>query len=226
MNQAFIAAAFLEPRFNCPYCGAFAGMDWQRLRSDGYSFTGITMAVCSSCNEASIWHNPGKLDQDPFNVLAGLAEANLVFPNQSNAPTAHSMMPTHIKQDYDEARSIFAASHRSAAALLRLSLQKLCEHLIGTKGNINEQIKLLVSQGLPVQVQQALDAIRVIGNNAVHPGELNVDDKPEMVWPLFGLLNMIVENCIAQPEAIKQMYAGLPPGALSAIEKRDAPAKT
>ncbi len=59
----------------------------------------------------------------------------------------------------------------------------------------------------------------VTGNNAVHPGEMLVDEKPEIVSTLFGLTNLIVDNCIAEPKRIAALYSSLPEGALSGIEK-------
>ncbi len=138
-----------------------------------------------------------------------------------NAPLPHDDMPGDVKADYIEARSISALSPRGAAALLRLAIQKLCKHLGGSGENINADIGLLVKQGLPVQIQQALDVVRVTGNNAVHPGELRLDDKPEMAKALFGLLNLIVANRIAEPKRIEALYGALPQGALDGIQKRD-----
>ncbi|MBP5958129.1 DUF4145 domain-containing protein [Pseudomonas anatoliensis] len=209
--------------FNCPHCGAFAGMEWQPLRSTNYAYTMISMAICHSCSDLSLWISPGSLEEDAFAQVFKSGKAEIVYPAQVlEAPAAHEMMPEEVKTDYEEARQVFSVSHRSAAALLRLSLQKLCEGLVGKKGNINELIGSLVSKGMPVKIQRALDAIRIIANNAVHPGELNIDDKPEMVAPLFGLINLIVENQIAQPAAIEDIYSSLPPGALAAVERRDA----
>jgi hypothetical protein len=93
---------------------------------------------------------------------------------------------------------------------------------LGESGdNINADIKDLVEKGLPVQIQQALDAVRVIGNESVHPGEMNLNDSPEVARALFGLVNLIVDNRIAQPKRIAELYGSLPADKLAAIAKRD-----
>ena len=98
----------------------------------------------------------------------------------------------------------------------------MCVHLGGTGVKLNDDIGRLVQAGLPVQIQQALDVVRVIGNNAVHPGEISIDDNPDIAQALFGLINVIVENRIAEPKRIEALYASLPHGALNAIERRDS----
>lgn len=130
-------------------------------------------------------------------------------------------MPSELRADYEEAASIVQLSPRGAAALLRLVLQKLMP-LLGEKGkNINEDIKSLVSKGLDPSIQQALDALRVVGNSAVHPGELDLQDDGQVVASLFGLINYIVEQRISHPKKLADLYEGLPQGARSAIEERD-----
>lgn len=78
-----------------------------------------------------------------------------------------------------------------------------------------------MKKGLPVGVQQALDAVRIVGNNAVHPGEISLDDSPEVANSLFELINYIVDRMISQPKKLSELYASLPAGALEAINKRD-----
>ncbi len=146
----------------------------------------------------------------------------MVVPAASTAPAPHEDFPEDPRNDYDEARAIFSQSPRAAVALLRLCLQKLLKE-VGQKGeNINADIAALVKVGLPDYVQKSLDYCRVIGNNAVHPGEINLDDTPEMGVVLFDMLNLIVEQLIAQPKRIASYYESLPEGARAAIEKRDA----
>ncbi|MBN9338561.1 MAG: DUF4145 domain-containing protein, partial [Comamonadaceae bacterium] len=98
--------------------------------------------------------------------------------------------------------------------------QKLMVHLGQPGKNINEDIASLVASGLPVQIQQALDVVRVTGNNAVHPGKLDANDS-HIAEQLFPLVNVIVEYRISLPARIQEMYDALPDGAKSAIQKRD-----
>jgi hypothetical protein len=147
----------------------------------------------------------------------------MVFPAAVIAPLPNNDIPSEIKADYEEARNISSQSPRGAAALLRLCIQKLCKHL-GEKGdNINDDIGSLVSKGLPVKVQKALDLVRVVGNNAVHPGEMNLNDTPEVANKLFGLVNIIADVMISQPKQVDELYDSvLPEASKKGIVKRDS----
>lgn len=146
----------------------------------------------------------------------------MIIPAEAPVAPPHPDMPDSIVNEYQEARSIFARSPRAAVALLRLAIQKLMP-VLGEKGdNINADIKALVAKGLPVQVQQAFDLCRVVGNNAVHPGEINLNDTPEMGQHLFNMINFIVEDRITRPKQIAALYEKLPESARMQVEKRDA----
>lgn len=106
-------------------------------------------------------------------------------------------MPSEIRAHFEEAREIFFLSPRGAAALLRLAVQKLCAVLGESGENINDDIASLVGKGLPVKVQQALDTLRVIGNDAVHPGQIDLNDNRDIAASLFELLNIIIDEMIS-----------------------------
>lgn len=145
----------------------------------------------------------------------------MVIPQVSNIPLPNQYLPESVKLIYEEARSVFPKSAKASAALLRLALQRLCKELNCKGKNINDDIKELVKGGLPPKVQKALDIIRVTGNNAVHPGEMDLDDNEQIAAKLFELLNFIVDKMIVQPMEIDSIFDGLPEVELKAIEKRD-----
>lgn len=133
----------------------------------------------------------------------------------------HPDLSEDVRADYEEARDIEARSPRGATALLRLALKKLTIAL-GQKGkDLNENIKKLVERGLPVGVQKSLDLVRVIGNNAVHPGQIDLRDDHDTATRLFGLVNFIAEKMIAEPREIEKLYGKLPETARDQIEARD-----
>ncbi|MCK5023698.1 MAG: DUF4145 domain-containing protein [Candidatus Aenigmarchaeota archaeon] len=144
-----------------------------------------------------------------------------MVPSEAPVPPAHQDMPKECIDEYNEARDIVARSPRASSALLRLAVQKLMSVLGETGENINNDIGKLVKKGLPIQVQRALDYCRVVGNNAVHPGEINLNDTPEIAHNLFNMINYIVEDQITRPKHIQDLYEELPEGAKKAVEKRD-----
>ena len=94
----------------------------------------------------------------------------------------------------------------------------------GDGKNINDDIGRLAAKGLPVQVQQALDVCRVIGNNSVHPSEIVVSEDRALVGQLFDLINFIVSQTIEREKTLAELVAKLPAGALDAIDKRNTKA--
>lgn len=55
-------------------------------------------------------------------------------------------------------------------------------------------------------MQQALDFVRVVGNNAVHSGEINLDDNKEIALSLFKIINMIADDLISKPKEMDELY--------------------
>ncbi|MFZ5678511.1 MAG: DUF4145 domain-containing protein [Pseudomonadota bacterium] len=161
---------------------------------------------CFSCKGLAIWI----YDQ-------------VIFPAASFAVDPNEDMDDEIKLDFEEAAKIITTSPRGAAALLRLCIQKLCMQLGLPGKNINDDISTLVKRGLEPQIQQALDIVRVIGNDAVHPGQIDLKDNREIAVKLFTLVNIIAEAMISRPKQIQELYGNLPPAKLEQIERRDAP---
>jgi hypothetical protein len=78
-----------------------------------------------------------------------------------------------------------------------------------------------VKKGLSIKIQQALDFVRVIGNNAVHPGKIDLNDNKEAAISLFNLINIITEVMITQPKEVDNLYSSLPQSQIDSIKERD-----
>ncbi|MCH9024837.1 MAG: DUF4145 domain-containing protein [candidate division Zixibacteria bacterium] len=210
--MTYIAPEVFERKFSCPQCGAIANQQWQQ-RTWGFSnvpkpgVCPLRVAKCDHCENHSLW-----------------VDEKMVFPDVGTAPQCNPDMPKAVTEVYSEAALISTKSPRGAAALLRLAVQVLCKELDEKGENLNEDIAELVKKGLPEKVQQALDIVRVTGNNAVHPGQIDVDDE-KVVVKLFELVNIIVEYTISMPSRIGEIYSNLPESAIVQIEKRDDTSK-
>lgn len=73
-----------------------------------------------------------------------------------------------------------------------------------------DDIASLVEKGLESSIQKALDIVRVIGRNAVHPGELNIKDDKATAIALLNFVNPIVDRRIAAKKSIDEMFKNLP----------------
>ncbi|OGS47332.1 MAG: hypothetical protein A2539_07285 [Elusimicrobia bacterium RIFOXYD2_FULL_34_15] len=209
MKIPYAAPVFGSARFNCPHCNAFSNFTWSHAcisKPPGFlDIQGFIFCFCLHCQQYSIWHNQ-----------------IIIYPDYSTATMPTDNMPEDVATDYLEARNIVDRSPRSACALLRLSLQKLMKHL-GEKGNnTNDDIASLVKKGLPEELQKALDIIRVCGNNAVHPGEIDLKDDIDTALKLFDYINHIVDLRITKPKEITELWnKKIPDTAKKAIENRD-----
>lgn len=82
-----------------------------------------------------------------------------------------------------------------------------------------------MAKGLPHEVKMALDVVRVIGNDAVHPGQMDLQDNRDVASQLFTLVNMIANRMITEPKALEKLHGMIPPDKIKQIESRDQKAK-
>ena len=215
MAKNYIAPDYMKESFTCPHCGTLSLMHYVCISYHGHEALSmaqnmrkgdnwLNIASCQNCKKKTIWIN---------NIYA--------YPDVV-AEEAHPDMPEPVKQLFNEAGLIYNKSPRAACALLRLAIDRLCNELGETDRDISKNIGALVKKGLPQSVQQALDVVRVVGNKAVHPGQISfdVDDKATAIM-LMRLLNIIVERMITEPNEIDSLYQGLPESVKKSIENRD-----
>ena len=206
--------------FTCPNCSAFSKHDWKSIyvnEREGYFANGVPiggtskygelkLCRCENCGYISFWY-----------------EKKLIWPLNTGVEAPIDDMPEDIKNLYNEASGILELSPKGACAILRLALQKLCNRLANQeeKKKIDGAIKKLVENGLPKTLQKAMDTVRIVGDEAVHPGEINIDDNKDMAIAMFRLMNIIVEKVIVEPKEIDELYQLMPDNKLKGIENRD-----
>lgn len=197
--------------FTCPHCKTVSQFDLRRCcfpedHLFGDEFKGdISVRRCLNCGKKVIW-----------------IDNKYIYPDVVPVEPVENM-PDEVKELFVEAGTIYGKSPRAACALLRLAIDRLCHVLGENDRDINKNIGALVKKGLSVQIQQALDIVRVVGNKAVHPGQIVFDvDDFSTAETLMALINMIVERMITEPQKILSLFEALPDSAKEAIKKRDA----
>lgn len=215
MGVKYIEPEIGKKAFTCPHCRAISLMHFHCIsyfdknvigfnegKQGGNSW--VQVATCENCAKHIVWVD------DMYAYPDIVAEE----PNPD--------MPEELKQLYNEAGLIYNKSPRAACALLRLAIDRLCNELGEKDRDINKNIGELVKKGLPTDVQQALDVVRVVGNKAVHPGQIAFDvDDVGTATMLMRLLNMIVSRMISEPKEIAGLYDQLSESVKQSIKKRN-----
>lgn len=203
MKSQHVPPSLSGDAFHCPHCQTYTHQRWANLYFDNY-VDGFLLSRCVKCYEIAIWHDTA-----------------MIYPINASVEPPNPDMSEDIQIDYQEAATIAKLSPRGAAALLRLALQKLCKQLGEPGDNINSDIKSLVQRGLPPKVQEALDTVRVVGNESVHPGTIDLRDDSDTVDSLFMLINFIAQKLITEQREVDEIYQKLPQSKRDSIEARD-----
>jgi hypothetical protein len=184
-------------------------------------FVSVQTALCFSCERSNVWVAEASGFRDEYDSYTPPYE--LVWPAiQLLGPAPHSELPDSLLDDFEEARRTVSVSPRGSAALSRLVLQQLLVHLGGKGKHIDTDIKKLVEKGnLRERVEQALDVVRVIGNEAVHPGEIDLKDDQQLAVRLLKVINMIVDDAIARDKEMDDLFNELPESKKKRIAERD-----
>lgn len=204
----YVKPAFGKKSFTCPHCNCFSQHEWCAIQLDRSSVENSnhwTTTWCRHCEQYCFWEDQA-----------------LVWPIKSGLLDPVDDCPANIKAVYDEARRVFPGSPRAAAAILRLAIQMICKEKGLPGKDLNSDIGKLVKDGLSSQIQQSLDLVRVVGNNAVHPGQIQIEENNDKIEKFFSLVNLIIDVLIVQPAKISTMFDALVPSAQKKqIEVRD-----
>jgi hypothetical protein len=119
-------------------------------------------------------------------------------------------MPDPVRELYVEAQGIADASPRAASVLLRVALERLLDGEGRTGKNLNDAIgKYVAEGGVPEALQQAMDTVRITGNDAAHPGDLRLDDTAGGTAALFEIVNELVDRLVGFRSRMARIYSSL-----------------
>jgi hypothetical protein len=173
----------------------------------GWRLNNIFFSVCqeTSCGKAALW-----------------VHDKLVIPASYVEEPPNEDMPEEVKAIYNEARAVHSASPRASAALLRLCCEMLCDHLQAKGKTLNDKIADLVTKGMDSRNQKTFDILRHIGNDVIHPGQIDLRDDIVTSRTLFLLVNEITQEMISKEKRILNMFnEKLPQAVRDKIAKRD-----
>lgn len=164
----------------------------------------LFLSCCYNCHKWTVWVNE-----------------DVIYPPKKFGSRPNQDLPNHILAVVEEARTILELSPKGSAALLRLAIQMLCKHLGESGDDLNADIVNLVKKGLNPMVSKSLDIVRVIGNESVHPGTIDLNDDKDVAIRLFDLVNIVAEQMITHPKHVNELYKKLPESKRTAIEQRN-----
>jgi len=198
MLVSFTTPELNATAFSCPHCGVYAKQEWGLLYRNRLDINNGRLIInehnkmsrfrgtsCENCHGCTIWHDD-----------------KIVFPFSGDSIQPNEDMPGDVKELFLEARSILFLSPRSAAAIARMALTKLCAHLGESESDLEHNIGLLVENGLPPKLVQALHSLKAYGRNAIKPGWIEETDDAAAAHRLLVFLNIICDNQISQPKMI------------------------
>ncbi|WP_185040904.1 DUF4145 domain-containing protein [Curtobacterium sp. PhB172] len=198
--------------------GVFTVVGTELMKSsDAAKHNGVLLewhlSVCAACSQGSVWRGD-----------------ELIYPSRSRTPPPHEAMPEGAKQLYVEAAAVLPHSRRAAAALARAALERLLRALpeSSPEARLDDLIAKLSSVVSPT-LWKLLTVVRYVGNDSLHGdgsselvGLYLEGDAAELVEPVFGAINSIVEEVIVQPAEAERLYSMIPEGVrLNAEKKRD-----
>lgn len=204
---------YYKDEFICPFCELYVSHKWyadilENVREKNDEI--FTISRCTKCNEMILWSEKTR---------------EIVYPNILSISKPNMDMEEEIRNLYSEASKIYKESPRGAAAILRVSLEKLLEQAKIPGNDLNNKIKNLLKEGVDENIRKACHIVRIYGNYAVHAGEIDLNDNLEITQGLFWLINKIANIKITEKKKIDSMFSSLPKSKRDQISRRDSYSK-
>jgi len=166
----------------CPHCLVefHAEVESDHLGEDGEGHWAIEKYMCPNprCKKWIFYLIVGKPvyvkyagSSPSFSHISPIERRVLVRPKGSNRPPVPPEVPPEFAEDYVEACLVLPDSPKASAALSRRCLQYVLREKAGVKpSNLADEIQEALNRNLfPTYIAEIVDAVRNVGNFAVHP---------------------------------------------------------
>ena len=131
----------------------------------------------------------------------------MIYPIDSNVSKPNGDMPDNVKSVYYEAKSVLNISPKSACALLRLALEMLLNELDIGGRTLNDKINNYCNDfDSNNRLIKAFHLLRIVGNEAVHPGVIDINDNEDIARAMFEILNEIVDETITKKDKMDAIF--------------------
>lgn len=147
----------------CPHCLDSFHEEWESTfinqnRYEGIIWT-VRSCICPECKRTII------------ELLADNAPQDYVYPKQIARLKLSETIPEEYREDYYEACNVIHQSPKSSAAMSRHCLEKLLTAQESLESpTLEEKIKIVIKDKIfPKYIADNIDAVRAVGNFAVHP---------------------------------------------------------
>ena len=171
----------------CPHCQVSFFEKWimKSIVENNSSVWHTKSDLCPTCNKNTIY-----LVEHP-RAGGHPKQEFLVFPRNASRPLPKEVTELYSKQ-FSQAVEVLPISHEASAAISRRCLQLLLrEEAKVTPQDLSKEIQEVIdSHSLPSDLEESIDAIRIIGNFASHPikstntGEIVNVEEGEAEWTL------------------------------------------
>lgn len=202
----------------CPHCYYTVSLRWKKTEPCGLDDIAkkckiIHYSDCPHCKKMIVELEIAELAyyvKHNGGTQGKTISREMIYPAITNFVDMPEI-PKQYSEDFLEAQKILYISPKASAALTRRTLQQILREEYNIKRKfLSEEIKEFCSKsGIPSQLSDSVDAIRLIGNFAAHPskdlktGEIVSVEEGEAEW-LLEILNDLMDFTFIQPKKLER----------------------
>jgi hypothetical protein len=201
----------------CPHCSLAINFEYEYYNiwptpdfDESKIGLGVTIGICPACENLIVLFEQGYATKGEYGYsMNGVEEAKIIFPH-ATLRLVEPEVPPPYKEEFIEANEVLNLSPKASAALSRRILQNVMRDVFNVKhSDLAKEIdEFIATKGAPSYVNQAIDAVRNVGNFAAHPlkskstGQIVEVEPGEAEW-LLEALEALFDFAFVQPKRLE-----------------------